>query len=347
MTRQAMTMQERPARAPVRDSYDVVVVGGGAAGLSGALTLARARRSVLVVDAGSPRNAPADGVHNYLGQEGTPPGELLAQGRREVEGYGGKVLAGTATGVDRLDDDPSGRRFRVHLDGGRSVQARRLLVTTGLVDQLPEIPGLAQRWGRDVLHCPFCHGREVAGRAIGVLATTPAAMHQALMWRSWTDDVTLLRHPTHQLTDEQAEQLAARSIAVVDGEVSELVVTDDALSAARLADGRVVPMHALVVFAPVAARDAVLTDLGLRAVDLEINGMVIGTRVPTGPAGATDVPGARVAGSVADPMAQVIAAAASGLMAAAATVGELVAEETAAAVQEHRARQPEQQQVPA
>jgi thioredoxin reductase len=220
-------------------------------------------------------------------------------------------------------------------------------VTTGLVDHLPEVPGLAERWGRDVLHCPFCHGREVAGGAVGILATTPAAMHQALLWRSWTDDVTLLRHPTLELTDEQAEQLGARGIAVVNGEVSELDVTDDALSGARLADGRVVPLQALVVFAPVAARDDVLTDLGLQATDVEVNGMVMGTRVPAGPAGATDVPGVRVAGSLVDPMSQVIAAAAAGLMAAAATVGDLVAEETAAAVEQHRARQQQRREGPA
>lgn len=350
-----------PAQSPARDGYDVVVVGGGAAGLSGALTLARAGRSVLVVDAGAPRNAPADGVHNYLGREGMPPLELVAQGRREVEGYGGEVLAGTATGVDLLAsdpddaDDPDGFRFRVRLDDGRSVRARRLLVTTGLVDALPDIPGLAERWGRDVLHCPFCHGREAVGRRIGILGTTAAAMHQALMWRSWVEDVTLLRSPALELSDEQAEQLAARGIAVVDGDVAEVEVADDAMSGVRLADGRVVPLQALVVFAPVSAdgdgRAGVLSDLRLPVEDLEVNGILAGRRAPTGPAGSTDVPGVRVAGSVAEPMSQVIVAAAAGMTAAAATVGDLVAEETAAAVAAYRsqqgARQGAQQEVPA
>ena len=325
-------------RGTVRAGYDVVVVGGGAAGLSGALTLARARRSVLVVDAGAPRNAPADAVHNYLGREGTPPLDMLAQGRREVAGYGGTVLTGTVRGVDRLADDPEGHRFRVRLDDGRVVRARRLRVTAGLVDELPPVPGLADRWGRDVLHCPFCHGREVAGRRVGVLATSPVAVHQALMWRSWTDDVVLLRHPGLVLDDEQAEQLAARGVAVVDGEVTGLELTGGALSGVRLADGRVVAVAALVVFAPVAARAAFLADLGLATAPLEANGVVLGTRVPSGPAGATDVPGLRVAGSLVDPMSQVIAAAASGLTAAAALVAEFVAEENAAAVEEHRAR---------
>src|SRR5215218_455070 len=155
------------------ERYDVVVVGGGAAGLSGAVALARSRRSVLVVDAGQPRNAPADGVHNYLGREGTPPAVLLADGRAE--------LAGSVTAARRDEDGD----FRVTLDDGREASARRLLVTTGLVDELPELPGLAERWGRDVLHCPYCHGWEVRDQAIGILATGPNAVHQALLFRQW------------------------------------------------------------------------------------------------------------------------------------------------------------------
>ena len=173
-----------------RQQYDVVIIGGGAAGLSGAVALARSRRSVLVVDAGRPRNAPADGVHNYLGREGTPPGELLAIGRAEVAGYGGEVVPGVVTGARREDDGD----FRVTLDDGREVSARRLLVATGLVDELPDLPGVAERWGRDVLHCPYCHGWEVRDQAIGILATGPTAVHQALLFRQLSDDVTFFRH---------------------------------------------------------------------------------------------------------------------------------------------------------
>lgn len=134
------------------DSYDVVVVGGGPAGLSAALTLSRARRSVLVVDSRQPRNAPAGHVHNYLGREGTPPGELLAIGRDEVAGYGGRVVSGEVSGAELTDGPDIG--FVVRLAEGTSVRGRRLLVATGLVDELPDVPGVAERWGRDVLHCP-------------------------------------------------------------------------------------------------------------------------------------------------------------------------------------------------
>jgi thioredoxin reductase len=135
------------------EKYDVVVVGGGAAGLSGALALSRARRSVLVVDDGTPRNARAGHVHNYLGREGTPPTELLALGRAEVAGYGGRFMDGRVAGAERTDDG-----FRVALSDGGSVSARRLLVTTGLTDELPDVPGVAELFGTDVLHCPYCHG---------------------------------------------------------------------------------------------------------------------------------------------------------------------------------------------
>lgn len=320
--------------------YDVVVVGGGAAGLSGALVLSRARRSVLVVDSGEPRNAPAAGVHNYLGREGAPPGELLAAGRGEVTGYGGQVVTGTVTTVERLegspDRRPGGPCFRVALDGGRAVLARRLLVTTGVVDQLPDVPGLAERWGIDVLHCPYCHGREVADQAIGVVGTGPMAVHQALLWRQWSGDVTLFLHTAPEPTKEQWEQLAARGIAVVDGKVAGLDISGGRLSGVRLASGPVVPRQAVATMTQVTARAEVLTSLGLGTTDMEIGGVLVGRRVPATANGATEVAGVWVAGNVTDPLAQVITAAGGGLAAAAAINTDLIAEDTAVAVAAHR-----------
>src|SRR5688500_4772703 len=140
-------------------THDVVIIGGGAAGLSAAVALARSLRSVVVIDAGEPRNAPADGAHNLLGQEGIPPLELLEKGRREAEGYGAECRRDRAVGARR---SPIG--FEVDLAGGETVQARRMLLATGLVDVLPEVPGVSEFWGKSVLHCPYCHGWEVRGR---------------------------------------------------------------------------------------------------------------------------------------------------------------------------------------
>lgn len=139
---------------------DVAVIGGSAAGLAAALQLGRQRRSVIVVDAGEPRNAPAAHMHSYLGREGVPPAELTAAGREEVRSYGGEVLDGRVSRVARTDDG----RFRLELVGGHSVVARRVLAAIGLVDELPDIDGVAEHWGGDVIHCPFCHGFEVRDR---------------------------------------------------------------------------------------------------------------------------------------------------------------------------------------
>jgi thioredoxin reductase len=312
------------------ERYDVVVIGGGAAGLSGALALSRARRRVLVIDSGAPRNAPAGHVHNYLGREGTPPADLLAIGRDEVAGYGGEVTTGEVARVERGDDG-----FRVDLADGRAVAARRLLVTTGLVDELPDLPGVRELWGHDVLHCPYCHGWEVRDRAVGILATGPMGVYGALLWRQWTADVTLFQHVGRAPTDEERQQLAARGITLVEGEVAALDVTEGRLSGVRLVSGEVVARDAVVVAPRFAARADLLADLGLETVELEAHGAVMGSYVPADPMGATAVPGVWVAGNVANLQAQVIAAAAGGLNAGAAINADLIAEDTRLAVAAH------------
>ncbi|WP_327268195.1 NAD(P)/FAD-dependent oxidoreductase [Streptomyces sp. NBC_01218] len=314
------------------DRYDVVVVGGGAAGLSGALTLSRARRSVLVIDAGRPRNAPAAHAHNYLGREGVPPLELLADGRAEAAAYGARIVPGEVAAARPLRDGG----FRVERTDGTAVEARRLLVTTGLVDELPTVPGLAEQWGTGVLHCPYCHGWEVRNRPVGVLATGPTAVHQALLWRQWTDDVTLFRHLADEFGDEAYEQLAARGIAVVDGEVAGIETRDGRLTGVRLASGRVVPREALAVQTRFTARSGVLESLGLEPTAMEMAGQVLGTYIAADPTGATEVPGVWVAGNVANLMEQVIGSAAAGLKAAAAINADLVVEDTRRAVEDRR-----------
>jgi thioredoxin reductase len=307
---------------------DVVVVGGGAAGLSGALLLARARRSVVVLDAGAPRNAPAAGVHGLLGRDGIRPAELLERGRAEVRGYGGQVVAGEVTTAARdLQGDTEG--FTVTLADGRSVRARRLLVTTGLADELPEVPGLRARWGRDVLHCPYCHGWEVRDRAIGVLASGPRAVHQALLFRQWSAEVSLLSHTMAPPAGEEAAQLAARGIGVVDGEVASLEVVQDRLVGVRLGDGTVVGLQALAVSPWMVARAGFLAALGLRPARHPSG---LGEHIPADPTGRTEVPGVWVAGNVTDLAAQVGAAGAAGAAAAAQINADLVAEDTRQAV---------------
>lgn len=308
-------MTETNERDIAAADVDVLVIGGGAAGLSAALTLAWARRSVLVVDSGEPRNAPADGIHGFLSREGLAPRELLRIGREEIEGYGGRIVSDLVTGVRR-----AGERFVVETAGGRSQGARRLLVTTGLVDELPDVSGVRERWGRDVLHCPYCHGWEVRDEPIGVLATGPMATHQALLFRQWSAEVTLFLHTAPELTEEQWEQLAARGIAVVDGEVTGLDVEDDRLSGVRLASGRSVPVRALAV--------------ALTSVD---HPRGVGSHVELDATGFTGVAGVWAAGNVTELVAGVMVSAAGAMTAAMAINADLVAADTAAAVSARRA----------
>jgi thioredoxin reductase len=308
--------------------FDVAVIGGGAAGLSAALTLARARRAVIVIDAGSPRNAPADGVHGFLTRDGIRPAELLEIGRQEVERYGGLVVHGQAQDARRVADG-----FEVILDDGRVVTARRLVVTTGLVDELPDVPGLRERFGRDVLHCPYCHGWEVRDRPVGILGTGARAVHQALLFRQWTPDVVLFTHTAPPLTDEQSEQLAARGIRVVPGIVDSLVVTDDRLAGVRLRDGTVVARQALTVMPRFVARTQMLSSLGLHP---SAHPLGIGEHIAADATGLTEVPGVWVAGNVTDVMAQVVAAAAGGVAVGAAVNADLIAEDTQRAVAAYR-----------
>jgi thioredoxin reductase len=303
--------------------YDVAVIGGGAAGLSAALVLSRARRKVLVVDAGQPRNGPATQMHGYLSRDGLPPAELLAAGRHEVSSYGGEIVAGTATELV-----PDGRnRFWVLLADGQLISARRLLVTTGLRDELPDIPGLRDRWARDVLHCPYCHGHEVRDRQLGVIGGTPGAVRYAQIVRQWTHDLVYFT-PPDVLTAADRTQLLARAIGVVEGTIDQLVIDDDHLRGLQMRDGCVIPRDALFVPPRFVPNSHLLVGVGCAT---DADGWV--TADPTG---ATSVPGVWAAGNVIDPRAQVITAAGAGSTAAIALNADLVDDDVHNAVHDFK-----------
>ena len=295
------------------DSYDVAIIGGGAAGLSAALVLGRARRRVVVLDAGAPRNAPAAHMQGFLSRDGMSPACLLELARAEVRGYGVEIAD------DRVVAATSG--FALRLAGGRTIAARRVLLATGALDDLPEIAGARERWGRDFLHCPYCHGWEVRDRAIGVLGS---ADHAHLL-RQWSDDVILFTHTTAVGSDQRAT-LDGRGIAVVDGPVERLVVEDDRLRAVRLADGRQVARDALFMQPSLRAHpDGPAPALGCE--------LLAGGLVRVDAEGRTSVPGVWAAGNAANPRAQVITAAGEGSAVAIAINTDLVAHEVATAVQ--------------
>jgi thioredoxin reductase len=217
--------------------------------------------------------------------------------------------------------------------GGRA-RARRLLVTTGLVDELPDVPGIRALWGHDVLHCPYCHGWEVRDKAIGILATSPRAMHLAQLFRQLSEDITYFAH-TAPPSDEEAEQLAARGIRIVEGRVSAVETVDGRLAGVRLEDGTAVACEALVVVPRMVGRADFLHGLGLNT---SPHPSGLGEHIPADATGRTEVPGVWVAGNVTDLAAQVGTSAAAGAFAAAQINADLAAEDTANAVTAHRTR---------
>lgn len=301
----------RHAGVITQNSYDVAVIGGGAAGLNAALVLGQARRSVIVVDNGVPRNAAAAHMNGFLSRDGTDPAELLAVGRAEVRAFGGQFHSGTVVSVAGENG-----RFSVELDDGIRLCVRKLLVATGLTDRLPaELDGFGERWGRDVLHCPYCHGYGVRDQPLGVIAkSVERALHQALMLRQWSDDVVLFLHRITELSSEDREKLAARDISIVEGEVSGPVVEDDRLAGVRLTDGTVVARSAVFLGGAVTMdpNDGILRAFGARRAET-----MMGDFVTVDMMGATSVPGVFAAGNVVDPGAQVIMAAAAGAKAGA------------------------------
>ncbi|NEB11510.1 NAD(P)/FAD-dependent oxidoreductase [Streptomyces coelicoflavus] len=306
-------------------TYDVVVVGGGAAGLSAALVLGRSRLRTLVVDAGEPRNAPSAHMQGYLTRDGMSPAEFLALGREEIARYGVELVRDRAVDVSRGED------FAVELAGGDTVHARRLIVTTGLRDELPAVPGVADRYGRDVLHCPFCHGWEVRDEHFGVLATSPLSVHQALMVSGWSDDVTLFLHTVaeRELSDDDLRRLAAAGVKVVPGEVAGLRIEDDRLTGVRLADGTAHDRTVLFVAPKAVPQTGLMERLGA-----ELQETPFGAYPVVDATGRTTVPGVWTAGNAMGFAEQVVHAASGGYRAASAIVGDLIMSDLDAAVAE-------------
>jgi thioredoxin reductase len=299
--------------------YDVIVIGAGAAGLSAALVLGRARRHVLVLDGGPPRNAAAAHVNGYLGVDGQGPLELLEVGRLQVEKLGVEVRDEVASQVEIVDGG-----FAVRA-GGEELRAKRVVLAAGITDSLPEIPGLREGFGVDVFHCPYCHGYEVAGQRLAVVATHPMSNHQVRMVRQWSDDVVFFLNDTVELDADERRLFAARGVEVVDGPVREMVRAGGALQGVRAADGAVREVDAVFVTTAMVLNLDAFAGLGL-----EMTETPLGPVVATDVTGATSVPGLWAAGNVADAGSQVISASATGGKAGAMINASLIEEEWAA-----------------
>lgn len=285
--------------------YDVIVVGGSYAGLSGAMQLARARRRVLVVDSGLPRNRFTRAAHGFFGQDGKAPYAILAEARRQLLAYPTvEVLEGEA-----LTARKGANGFIVTLKEGREIEAARLLLATGLRDELPPIPGVQECWGVAVLHCPYCHGYEVREQALGVLGNHPMAIHQALMIPDW-GPTTYFTQGRFDPDEEQAARLLARGVHIERTPVVELLGKAPELDAVRLSDGRIVSMKAIFTQPKTHMASPLAEQLGC-AFEEGATGPFI--RVDDWK--QTTVPSVYAAGDAASPMHNATSASASGVFA--------------------------------
>lgn len=291
------------------DLYDAVVVGGGAAGLSAGLVLAQAQCHVAVIDAGEPRNRYEAHMHGYLSRDGMPPTELLGLGRREVQEAGGELVDGLVVGAE-VEGDEDAPRFTLRTQDGRTLRTRRVVVATGLTDELPDVEGLGPYWGHAVFHCPYCHGVEITDDlVVGVLATGPGSVLEAHLLLQWARTVVLLAHDRVEPTAEDRTGLAARGIRLVEGQVVAVEGDGERLTAAVHADGTRTPLDELLVSPTTHVHREVLDLLGAEVLDeCDENGVI----VPTDDCGLTSVPGVYAAGNVRDTNAQVVDAAAQG-----------------------------------
>ncbi|WP_029088520.1 NAD(P)/FAD-dependent oxidoreductase [Brevibacterium album] len=303
--------------------WDAIIAGGGAAGLSAALMLGRARRRVLVVDAGAPRNRFAAHMHGVLGSEGTPPGELVRRGREECAAYGVQFAQGR---IEDVEETAGG--LRLVQENGTAHTARALIVATGITDLLPDVRGLAERWGTSVLHCPYCHGWEVADQRLGVLATSAASLHQAQMVRQWSDRVTLFSHAAGALAPEAESQLRARDVAIVTAPVTEVLGEGTGLTAVRTADGEEHAVDAIFTAGTPQPHDGFLSRLGLDRAGLPFG---TGTALAVDQTGKTSHGRVWAVGNVVSPMANVPMVIGAGAFTGGAVNGALVAEDFALA----------------
>ncbi|MET4637786.1 bifunctional NAD(P)/FAD-dependent oxidoreductase/class I SAM-dependent methyltransferase [Mycetocola sp. 2940] len=301
--------------------WDVLIVGGGSAGLSAALILARARRRVLVLDAQAPRNRFAPHMHGVLSRDGYSPLDLVADGYREVRAVGGVIENARVAETRAIPDG-----FEVVTDAGVRATARRLIVATGARDQLPDIPGLADQWGRGAVACPYCDGYEATGRAIGVLAGSVQGLHKAHMLRSYSSDITVFTALAGPIPDTDRAVLEERGMRIEQRVVTRVVTAGDAITGLGLADGTVAPVDVVFAEPALVALDEPLRQLGVERTDTPF-----GSWPAVDAFGRTSVQGVWAIGNAANPAALVPIAAGSGATAALALNGEFVAEEVAAA----------------
>lgn len=302
------------------ERWDVVVIGGGAAGLSAALVLGRARKRTLVVDAGAQSNRAAHGIGGLLGFDGVPPAQLYDRGREELARYPTvEVRDGEIVDVTAHEGG-----FTIGLSDGVVERARRVLLATGMRYESAAVPGLEKFWGRSVFHCPFCHGWEVRDQPLAVLATGERGVHMATLLRGWSADVVLLTDGAAGLAGGDWDRLAAAGIRVDERAVARVSGADGQLEAVEFADGTSLARRGLLVAGTLHQRSGLVRGVGVAFAE---PGPVSAEAISVDAFWRTSVPGLYAAGDVCAQMPQVAAAIAAGSGAAVAMVGSLMEED--------------------
>lgn len=293
---------------------DILIVGGSFAGLTAAMQLGRARRRVTVLDTGLNRNRYAEHAHNLFGHDGTPPADLLARARAQIGAYPSVELV-TAR-AQSVAGDIDG--FVITADQGRTFEARRLILTYGIVDEFPAIPGFAESWGKTVIHCPFCHGYEVAGRPWGLLYSGPFSLHMPALYGNWTDDLTLILNG-HSIADEERHKLETRGVRIENGRLASIEQDNGAVRGVTLDDGTRLELSALFAH----PRNRPSADLHAQ-LGLEMTETPTGTMVAVGEMQASSRPGIFAAGDLSTGMHSVTFANYAGSMAAMGALNSLM-----------------------
>ncbi|MFY1953260.1 NAD(P)/FAD-dependent oxidoreductase [Achromobacter xylosoxidans] len=305
----------KPEKLP--PCYDAIIIGGSFAGLSAAMQLARARRRIALVDAGLPRNRYAAHSHGFLGQDGKTPAEIVAVGRAQLAAYRSvDFIDGAATHAS----GESGR-FAVTMEDGRELRGARLILAIGVRDELPDLPGLRERWGQTVLHCPYCHGYEVADQPLGVLAAHPMSSHQAALLPDW-GPTTYFTQGEFEPDAEQAALLAARGVRIERTPVAQLLGPAPRIDAVQLADGRRLLVNALFVASRVHMASPLAIQLGCA-----FDEGLLGPYLRVDDFKQTTVRGVYAAGDASLQMGNATLASASGVMAGVGVHQSLVRED--------------------
>ncbi|WP_313196359.1 NAD(P)/FAD-dependent oxidoreductase [Shinella zoogloeoides] len=282
---------------------DAIIIGGGFAGLSAAMQLARARRRITIVDTGESRNRFAAHSHGFLAQDGRPGGEILADARRQLAAY--ETVTFRDAPAERLEGERDA--FSVVTGDGGRIAARRVLLATGFEDRLPAIPGLAERWGKTVLHCPYCHGYEVGGGPVGVLARTAEAARFAAVVADW-GNVTLFTNQVSEPDEEALAILAARNVKLRPGRVTAISDGPDGMLAVETGPGIPTLVKALFVMPEARVRSAIPAERGLKLKETPV-----GSILDTDDTGQTSLPGLYAAGDIALGAANISLASANGV----------------------------------